>query len=70
MPAALSDVGLSAKMLLQVHDELLFEVPEAELDLTIEVVSKTMESAALPARELIVPLTVDVGFADNWAEAH
>ena len=70
MPAALSDAGLSAKMLLQVHDELLFEVPEAELDLTIEVVSKTMESAALPARELIVPLTVDVGFADNWAEAH
>ena len=70
MPAALSDAGLSAKMLLQVHDELLFEVPEVELDLTIEVVSKTMEGAALPARELTAPLTVDVGFADNWAEAH
>ena len=70
MPAALANAELGAKMLLQVHDELLFEVPEAELDRTIEVVSAIMEWAALPARELQVPLTVDVGCGKNWAEAH
>ena len=70
MPAALANAELGAKMLLQVHDELLFEVPEAELDRTIEVVSSIMELAALPARELQVPLTVDVGCGKNWAEAH
>ena len=70
MPAALSDAGLNAKMLLQVHDELVFEVPEAEMDDTIAVVTRTMEGAALPAREISVPLTVDCGVGDNWNEAH
>ena len=70
MSPALVDAGLGAKMLLQVHDELLFEVPETELDRTIEVVSTVMERAALPARELRVPLTVDVGHGENWAVAH
>ncbi len=70
MPAALSDAGLNAKMLLQVHDELVFEVPETEMDDTIAVVTKTMEGAALPAREISVPLTVDCGVGDNWNEAH
>ena len=70
MSPALVDAGLSAKMLLQVHDELLFEVAETELDRTIEVVSAVMESAALPACELRVPLTVDVGHGENWAVAH
>jgi DNA polymerase-1 len=70
MSPALVDAGLSAKMLLQVHDELLFEVPETELDRTIEVVSTVMESAALPACELRVPLTVDVGHGENWDVAH
>ena len=70
MGPALIEAGLGAKMLLQVHDELLFEVPESELDRTAEVVSAVMESAAWPARELQVPLTVDVGYGENWAVAH
>ena len=53
-------------MLLQVHDELIFEVPEAEVDETVEVVSKTMEGAA----QLDVPLVVDTGTGPNWDEAH
>lgn len=70
MPDALRDAGLSAKMLLQVHDELVFEVPEAEVEKTITVISKIMENAALPALEISVPLTVDCGIGDNWNEAH
>jgi DNA polymerase-1 len=57
-------------MLLQVHDELLFEVPEAELEATSAVVKKVMEGAAGPALELSVPLVADVGVGDNWAAAH
>ena len=53
-------------MLLQVHDELVFEVPEAELDETAAVVKRTMEGAA----SLDVPLIVDVGIGENWAKAH
>ncbi len=53
-------------MLLQVHDVLLFEVPAAEVEKTIEVVGKVMEGAA----HLSVPLVVDAGVADNWADAH
>ena len=64
------EAGGRAQMVLQVHDELLFEVPESELDRTAEVVSAVMESAAWPARELQVPLTVDVGYGENWAVAH
>jgi len=70
MPAALSDAGLSARMLLQVHDELIFEVAEAEVDRLISVVSTTMENAPSPAVKLSVPLTVDARAADNWDEAH
>ncbi|VAV91717.1 DNA polymerase I [hydrothermal vent metagenome] len=70
MPDALEGAGLSAKMLLQVHDELVFEVPEAEVDRTIPVVKEIMEKAALPAIEISVPLTVDCGVGDNWDEAH
>ncbi len=57
-------------MLLQVHDELVFEVPEAEIDKTVSVVTRVMEQAALPALEISVPLTVDCGIGDNWNEAH
>ena len=61
---------LPARMLLQVHDELLFEVPEAAVEETIEVVRGVMEGAAMPAVQLDVPLTVDAGQGANWAEAH
>jgi DNA polymerase-1 len=67
---ALAQAGLKARMLLQVHDELLFEVPDAEVEATAAVVKRVMEGAAAPALELSVPLVADVGVADNWAEAH
>ena len=61
---------LPAKMLLQVHDELLFEVPEAAVEETIETVRRVMEGASLPAVHLDVPMVVDAGQGANWAEAH
>ena len=66
MPDALRRAGLKAKMLLQVHDELVFEVPEQEIEATSGVVKNTMENAA----HLKVPLIVDTGVGDNWNEAH
>ncbi len=68
MPDAIND--LPAHMLLQVHDELLFEVDENAADALIEVARGVMESAALPAIHLDVPLIVDAGRGENWAEAH
>jgi len=70
MPAALEAAGLSAKMLLQVHDELVFEAPEAEADRTCEVVRHVMENAAYPAVDISVPLVVEAHAAKNWDEAH
>jgi DNA polymerase I len=70
MDAALDQAGLSAQMLLQVHDELVFEAPDAEVAATIELVREVMEQAALPAVHLSVPLQVDARAADNWDEAH
>jgi DNA polymerase-1 len=70
MPAALDTAGLRSRMLLQVHDELVFEVPEAELDTAGDVVRTVMEGAAAPAVNLSVPLTVGVGVGGNWDEAH
>jgi DNA polymerase-1 len=66
LPGALQDAGLNAKMLLQVHDELVLDVPEKELDKTTNVAKKIMESVA----DLDVPLVVDTGFGKNWEEAH
>ncbi len=66
LPDALDGAKLSARMLLQVHDELIFEVPEKELDATTELVRGVMASAA----HLDVPLVVDTGVGDNWDEAH
>ena len=66
IPAALDDAGLTTRMLLQVHDELIFEAAEDQVDATIEVVKKTMEGAA----HLSVPLTVEAGAGDSWADAH
>jgi DNA polymerase-1 len=70
MDEALEQAKLSARMLLQVHDELVFEVPEAEIDDTIPVITRVMESAAEPAVKLRVPLKVDARAAENWEEAH
>jgi DNA polymerase-1 len=63
---ALRNAGLETDMLLQVHDELVFEVPDGELDSAKPVIKRIMEEAA----HLDVPLTVDVGTGHNWAEAH
>ncbi len=68
MPDAIA--GLPAKMLLQVHDELLFEVDEDRADDVIAQAREVMESAAAPVVQLSVPLTVDAGRGANWAEAH
>jgi DNA polymerase-1 len=57
-------------MLLQVHDELVFEAPEAEAKDTAALVARVMEAAPMPARELSVPLVVETGMARNWDEAH
>jgi len=64
---ALAQAGLGAKMLLQVHDELLFEVPEAEKEATEKLVKQVMEAAG-PGISL--PLVVEAGWGQNWAEAH
>ena len=70
MDAALVEAKLSARMLLQVHDELIFEAPEAEVEATLPVVREVMAGAAMPAVNLAVPLQVDARAADNWDEAH
>jgi DNA polymerase-1 len=70
VPEALAEKKLSAKMLLQVHDELIFEAPEKEVEATASLVRGVMEKAALPAVEISVPLVVDARAADNWDAAH
>ncbi len=71
MPAALEQAGLSsARMLLQVHDELVFEAKEAEVPKLIETVRHVMEQSPAPAVALSVPLKVDAKAADNWEAAH
>ncbi len=71
MPAALAEAGLrSSKMLLQVHDELVFEVAEAEVPSALAIVKRVMEGAALPVVKLKVPIHVDAKAADNWEAAH
>jgi DNA polymerase-1 len=70
MPAALKAEGLSARMLLQVHDELVFEAPASEAEATCALVSQVMEHAAAPVVSLSVPLVVEARAAANWDEAH
>ena len=70
MEDALAQNKLAAQMLLQVHDELVFEVPDAEVEKTLPVVKKIMEDAPLPAVSLSVPLQVEAHAADNWDAAH
>ena len=70
MPGALRDAGLKARMLLQVHDELIFEAPEAEAEAVIALARQVMERAPEPAVALSVPLVVDARAAGNWDDAH
>jgi DNA polymerase-1 len=70
MDGALTKKKLNAQMLLQVHDELVFEVPEAEVEKTLPVVTGVMVEAPLPALSLSVPLQVEAHAADNWDAAH
>jgi DNA polymerase-1 len=70
MPTALAEAGLKTRMLLQVHDELVFETPESEADRAITIIKRVMENASDPAVALTVPLVVDARAAPNWDEAH
>ncbi|NOJ39945.1 DNA polymerase I [Bradyrhizobium australiense] len=70
MEDALAEKKLSAQMLLQVHDELIFEVPDDEVAATLPVVQHVMQDAPFPAVALSVPLQVDARAANNWDEAH
>ena len=71
MPAALADAGLPhVKMLLQVHDELVFELPEGDVAAASPVIERVMAEAALPAVRLDVPLGIEIGTGPNWDRAH
>ena len=70
MDDALKSAKLSARMLLQVHDELIFEVEQAEVEATLPVITKVMAEAPLPAKQLRVPLLVEAKAAGSWEEAH
>jgi DNA polymerase I len=70
MPMALAEAGFKAKMLLQVHDELVFEAEESEAANVMALAIKVMESAPDPAVALSVPLKVEARAAKNWEEAH
>jgi DNA polymerase-1 len=67
---ALAEKKLSAQMLLQVHDELIFEVPDEQVAATLPVVQRVMQDAPFPAVILSLPLQVDARAANNWDEAH
>ena len=66
LPAAIRDAGLDAVMLLQVHDELVFEAPKDQADATAKLACAAMQSAA----SLSVPLLVETGIGSNWSDAH
>ncbi|WP_407518766.1 DNA polymerase I [Methylobacterium oryzisoli] len=70
MDDALKDAGLTTRMLLQVHDELVFEAPDAEVERALPVITRVMEEAPHPAVHLRVPLAVEAKAATNWQEAH
>ena len=71
MDEALADAGLSdVRMLLQVHDELVFEVPDGREEEAAAVIKKVMAGAAEPAMKLDVPLDVEVGWGEHWGAAH
>ena len=70
LPAALRAENIDADMLLQVHDELIFEVPEDQTDKAVAAITRIMEEAPAPVLSLKVPLVAEAGIADSWAEAH
>ncbi|HTV88785.1 MAG TPA: DNA polymerase I [Stellaceae bacterium] len=70
LPAALEKAGVKARMLLQVHDELLFETAENDVEATAALVKAVMEGACAPRCELSVPLVVETGWAQSWDQAH
>jgi DNA polymerase-1 len=71
MDDALADAGPDGvKMLLQVHDELVFEVPDGREEEAASVIKRVMATAAEPALKLDVPLDVEVGWGDHWGAAH
>jgi len=70
LPGALEEAKLTARMLLQVHDELIFEAPEKDVNKASKLIAQIMEKASLPAVEISVPLVVEARAADNWDAAH
>jgi DNA polymerase-1 len=70
LPGALAQAKIKATMLLQVHDELIFEAPDKEVEKASKLIKSVMEKAALPAVEISVPLVVEARAADNWDAAH
>ena len=70
IPPALRAARLNATMLLQVHDELIFEAPEAEAEAATRLITAVMENAAAPLLSLAVPIVAEAGIADSWADAH
>jgi DNA polymerase-1 len=71
MLPALRDAGLSdVRMLLQVHDELVFELPEGDVAKATPIIERVMAEAALPAVTLDVPLAIDIGTGVSWDAAH
>ena len=70
LPDRLKAEKLDTRMLLQVHDELIFESPEAETEHAVAIIKQVMEQACEPVMTLNVPLIVEAGIADSWAEAH
>ena len=70
IPEILVKNSLSGEMLLQVHDELIFEVPKNEVEKTTVLVKQAMENACEPIVKLDVPLVVESGTGSNWSDAH
>ena len=70
LPDAIAEKGLKARMLLQVHDELIFEAPQEEADAVCALAADVMARAHLPAAELSIPLVVEARAATNWSQAH
>ncbi|MEZ5916414.1 MAG: DNA polymerase [Parvularculaceae bacterium] len=70
LPAALTHARVKSRMLLQVHDELIFECAKEDADKTSEIARKVMEAAPEPAVKISAPLVVDARAGANWDEAH
>ena len=67
---AIKAENVKAKLILQVHDELIFEIDEANKEVSIEQIKSVMENIHLNFKNFEVPLLVDYGFGENWGDAH